>query len=93
MAIGAVLALLSLMHIHRPMTVDAGDIRQSIHGGGTMAGVTDEILVQPLERKFGVFLMIEFDLFPTFHIVAVMALLAVATFMLIVLFMAGETVF
>ena len=93
MAIGTVLALLSLMHIHRPMTVDAGDIRQCIHGCGTMAGVADEILVQPLERKLSVLLMIEFDLFPTLHTVTILTLLAVSPLMLVVLFMTGETVF
>lgn len=91
MAIGAVLALLPLMHIDRPMTVDTGDIRQGVHGRGTMAGVADEIFVHPIERKLGVLLMIEFDLFPTLYIVAIMTFLAVAAFMLIVLFVAGET--
>ena len=57
-----------------------------------MTGITHEILMQPLEWKLGVLFMIEFDLFPTLHIVAVLTLLAVAALMLIILCMTGETV-
>ena len=92
MAIGTILTLLSLVNIDRPVAVDTGSIRQSIHRRGTVTGITHEILMQSLEGKLGVLFMIEFDLFPTLHIVAVLTLLAVATLMLIILCMTGETV-
>ena len=44
-AIGTVLALLPLMRIDRPMAVEADGVSQSIHRGGAMAGVADEILM------------------------------------------------
>jgi hypothetical protein len=93
MAIAAVLTQVLLMHIDRPVTVDTDCIFQGIHRGGAMTGAANQIRVLPLEGEVGIFVMIEIGLLPTLHIVALLTFLAVAPFMLVILFMAGITGF
>ena len=88
-AVGAILPLLSLMHIHGTMAVEAGYIAQCIHRSGPMASVTDQILMLALQGELGVLAMIEFDLFPTLYAMTILALLSITPFVLVIFLMAG----
>ncbi|MCU7815745.1 MAG: hypothetical protein KZQ89_13170 [Candidatus Thiodiazotropha sp. (ex Lucinoma kastoroae)] len=58
-----------------------------VHFNATVTGITDQILVFTLERKFGVVPMIEFDLSPVIHTMTILALLIISSLMLVIFFM------
>ena len=90
-AIATVLPQLLFVDVHCLMAVITGDIFQGVHRRSAMTGGADQILMLPPKRERGVFVMIETGLFPALHVMALLALLTVASLMLVILFMASKT--
>lgn len=87
-AITAILAQFILVDVDRTMTGDTVSLFEIVHRHAAVAGAADQVLVLPLERKIGIFPVIEFHLGPTIDAVAILTLLAIPAFVHIVLLMA-----
>ena len=92
MTLAALGALFFLVGIILLMAAIAGGVDFPAFGAGEMASRAQQVLVPALEREVGFSVMIKGRKFPSFGGVAILALLAIRSFMNIVSAMTAITV-
>ena len=90
-AVAAILTQVPFVQIDGPMAGDTLGLFQIIHCGIAMAGVTTQLFMLAFQFEFGVLTVIELGLCPTRGAMTILAFLTVASFMVVIFLMAGET--